>query len=344
MNTKKEIFTEISGARHGAKAIVSMTYDDGHYQSSVWMKEMYKRYGLCGSTMLIAERQNLLSDEWKKLYSEGYLSPENHSMTHVPMPGTEWPKYDDYKHNNTDENYQKELIDSKKILEAAFGKQIITFAPSNNTLSDAATEIIKTNYYAMRKGSRGNRNVVQSFSPIEGSHERGGWYNPYMYGLDETPIDDMKANVQACIDQRGWFISMTHGITGVEGKAARFEEFYRFLSEKQAENEIWVTSFENATKYLRERQNSISSAYLKDNKILVSIIMADKTGDGLPLTESVFNHTLTVKTEVFSDWSAVEYELNGERIAAKTFKENGKNYAYIDVCPNSGEAAVFCVG
>ncbi len=329
----------------GAKAVFSMTYDDGSYDTAVWMNEMFEKYGLKASCMLITDKQNLASKEWQVVFEKGYLSPENHSATHLVMPAPGWSSgtgiyYEDRKDNNVPENYQKEILDSKTYLEKTFNRPNLTFAPSNNTLWWEAVEVVKANYYAMRQGNRGNASVVQSISPTEGSDEKGGWYNPYMYGIDNASLEEMQKYVQACIDKGGWFISMTHAVVNDAEKQARYTEFYKYLSEKRIANDIWVTTFQDATIYLREKQNSEVSAYATSEGVFVRIKMNDTTGDGLPLSSDIFNMPLTVKTEVPKSWSVAAYELDGETCYANTFSEGGKNYAYIDVAPNKPSAKV----
>ncbi len=332
------VFAEITGAQGGARAIVSMTYDDGQYETAAWMNEMFAKYDLRASCMLIVSHHKNTQAKWQAVFDEGYLSPENHSMTHDVLPGTEWSKYEQYKGNNTPEKYQYELVESKALLEELFGQPNVTFAASNNTLYTDAAEVVMDTYYAMRKGNRGSTSKVQSLDPIEGSDAKGGWYNPYMYGIDNSTLDENKSYVQACIDKGGWFISMTHSVINDSDdptKPERYEAFYQFLAEKQAKNEIWVTTFAEATKYLRERQNSEVKAETLGDNISVSITMADMTGDGLPLPASVFNVPLTVKVEVAAHWGAVSYDFDGETVYAKSFSDSGKRYVYIDALPNT---------
>ncbi len=341
---KTELSTEIV-VKGGAKAVVSMTYDDGNYDTAIWMNEMFAKYGLKASCMLIVKNHISTKEKWQAVFDEGYLTPENHSMTHMVLPAPGWSDgthyYEDRAANNTAENFQYELIDSKTTLEELFGVPNLTFAPSNNTLWWEAVNIVKENYYAMRQGTRANsNNTVQSLSPTEGSDEKGGWYNPYMYGIDNTTLEKDKSWVQRCIDEGGWFISMTHAVVNDPEKTERFEQFYQFLSEKQRSGDIWVAGFSEATIYLRERQNSVSSAYMTDEGVFVSVKMSDTTGDGLPLSESIFNMPLTVKVEVPRDWGMVTYELDGQTQYASSFTENSKRYAYVDVAPNSTDVAL----
>ena len=53
-STYPEYTAEIMKVKGGADAIVSMTFDDGIYDTALWLNEMFEMYGLKGSCMMIA--------------------------------------------------------------------------------------------------------------------------------------------------------------------------------------------------------------------------------------------------------------------------------------------------
>ena len=144
----KTYTAQITAAPNGADSIISMTFDDGLYDTAVFLNKMFKIYNLKGSAMMlpanISSNTNLIKS-WQTLFSDGYLEAQNHSATHMVLPSDSWAKAngEKYLENNTAENYQKELIDSKTTLTALFDNDIVAFAPSNNTLSDDAYEIVR---------------------------------------------------------------------------------------------------------------------------------------------------------------------------------------------------------
>ena len=211
---RENVAIRLEKARGGAKAIVSMTFDDGDYESAVFLKELCKSYELSASLMMIVERlsyeyaashENARTYmEWYDIFEGGYLYPENHSYTHKVLPSDAWAEKNG-KHtlnNNTDENYTRELLYSADCLRDWFDAEALVFAPSNNTLSDGALDMIRANYYAVRQGSRG----VQSLDPTVGSTDKGSWYNLYMRGIDDTSAEGIKGYIDQCVDQNGWFL------------------------------------------------------------------------------------------------------------------------------------------
>lgn len=356
-DTQRSLDADIELVYGGATGIFSMTFDDGDLATAHWLNEMFEKYDLYGSTMNIPSK-NFATEEleqtWQNIIAKGRLEVENHSMTHAPLPAQWWSNYSKYEQNNTEEKYQYEIVDSyNRILEVT-GRVPLCFAPSNNTLHDDAVKVVAQNHYVMRQGLRWNlsRNQYQSLDPIVNAtynqHETnniaagaGGWYNPYMMSFASNPIKD---GLDFAATEGAWLITMCHNI-GATGDVD-FDvaiDFFEHAAKLQNEGKLWVTTFGNATKYIRERQNSVASAVMKNGEIYLTVTMTEKTADNLPLTEDVFNHPLTVKVETPESYTAVSYLINGTRKYAKTFVENGKTYALVDVVPNRPEVLVSAV-
>ena len=105
----------IMEAYGGARGIVSMTFDDGDWNTNVWLDQMFDKYDLYGSTMAIV-RGNYESQQtdingtvsyvadankiakWKELFANGRLEPESHTYTHIPLPSDSWATGDNAHH------------------------------------------------------------------------------------------------------------------------------------------------------------------------------------------------------------------------------------------------------
>ncbi|MBR2612405.1 MAG: polysaccharide deacetylase family protein [Clostridia bacterium] len=190
----------------GANGIFSMTFDDGDVATTKWLNEVFERYNLYGSTFNIPYKNfatEELEETWREILAKGRLESESHSMTHKPLPAQWWSNYSKYEANNTEANYQYEIVDAyNRILEVT-GRAPLAFAPSNNTLHDDAVKVVQQYHYVMRQGLRWNieKGKWQSLDPIVNatynSHETsnsaagaGGWYNPYMMSFASNPIKD----------------------------------------------------------------------------------------------------------------------------------------------------------
>ncbi len=368
--TEEAYSATIMDAYGGAKGVVSMTFDDGDITTVEWLDSAFAKYGLRGSVMSIVKSNYKITesevdgetvytpnqtwiDRYNAVYENGRLEPESHTYTHTPLPSDSWAASQDdpesYLAYNTEENYYKELVLSKQLLEDYTGHDVITLAPSNNTLSDGAMAVVMKNYYAVRQGSRfsvGNLYDIQSLDPVVGSAEKGGWYNLAMLGFydgEHAGVNTTFPNALAHISQNGgWIVTMCHNIRESSGDAtiAEAEALFAKINEYQKAGTVWVATFGEATRYIRERQNSTVTYEFANDKGIVNVTMASTTEDGLPLDADVFNHPLTVRISLPAGVEAVKYTLDGEECSSTTFVENDTTYAYVNVVPNSGDIEV----
>ena len=363
-----ELFAEILPAKDGAKAILTMTYDDGLLDTAKWVNKENKKYGLKGSCMLVAGRSALTDNlaEWRALFADGTLEPESHSMTHDAMPADWSSHYAGNKGNNIQPKYKYELIDSKTKLEELFpGHAVVGFAPGNNTLSTSsfavgadgtadlsrplsdggAQAVANATYYAVRQGKYG----LQSLDPASDANE-GGWYNLKIQWFREWM--NGKANGLTWLDDAvgngGWLIVMCHAIYG-EGAGstgnkdlttADADKFFARAGSYVASGELWCATLGEATKYIRERQSATAYRKTENGTLHVGLKIDRTTSDGKPLDESVFNYPLTVRVRVPSTWQTVSYELNGETVTATCYVDqtDGQTYANVNVVPGGNGA------
>ena len=315
-------------------------------------------------------------NEWNAIFADGTLEPQNHSMTHeriLPGEDADWEKtqWEQHKYNCIRENYDIELVQSKAVIEEAFpGHDVICFAPSNNTLSKrsfrtdgngnlmkyangeyvlvndgGATKVAEATYYAIRKGNRG----VQSLDPtLDGN--AGGWYNLRIRAFKDFSGDEKLTQGKNWIDETvrdgNWLIVMCHGISGngASGSGdittAAAESFFAYASPKIQSGELWAATFGEATKYIRERQNTTVSARFENDAILVDMVINRTTADGKALDEAIFHDPLTVEVRVPDTWKNVRYEDKGEVKTAAVYKHDGASFAMVNLTPGANGATV----
>ena len=356
-------FAKVLPAKDGAKGIFTMTYDDGQYDTAKWVWEENKKYGLTGSCMLIAGRTALSDnlDGWAALFADGTLEPESHSMNHDTLPAKSSGKYEEKKGNNTQAKYKIELVDARARLQTFFPEHdILCFAPASNTLSTesfgvgangetdfsrplndgGAEAVARATYYAIRQGARG----IQSFDPTFGS-EAGGWYNLRMQGFSSFAEDAKLSAGKSWLDDAvkgGWLIVMCHGIGGpnakgtspVEISEADADAFFAYAGKYVESGDLWSATFGEATKYLRERQNTTVSERLVRGVVYLDMTINRTAADGKYLDEAVFDYPLTVTVRVPDGWNTVAYVDNRIRKTAETsVGADGYVYATVNVTP-----------
>jgi len=346
----------IAPAKGGANAIVSMTFDDGHMPTAKTLNELMAQYGLKGSLMI---KSDTVDDdtghtvaEWNEIFKEGYLEPQSHSATHVDLRKEEYGT----------EDYEYEVVGSYEKLSAKFPEyDCLTFAIPNSAYPKGAQELYEKTYYAIRTGKSTSNaytfgGAVQSLNPGFGLGA-GSWHNLYMARLQPQGGTNAAGSVQNnltylsnCVNQGGWYISLTHAVTPV-GEAYtgihndlyvnEAHEFFSQVAKYVAEGKVWCTTFSEATKYVRERQNAILNYYKNaEGHYLVDLTLKEMTEDNLPLPADVFNVPLTVKVEVPIGWQQVKYTQGTNVGTAKTFGEGGLNFAYVDIIPGGGTAEI----
>ncbi len=378
-NYEARYLAEILPAKGGAKGILTLTYDDGIYSTGVWVDKMNKQYGLKGSFMLVPhwgdeDRYKNFGyaagsvSKWQALFAEGTLEPESHSMTHAMLP------YDTFWDDTTrltcyQENYQYELVQSKAAIEAAFGTPCLCFAPANNTLSHkslksdgngnlvkeggkyvevndgGANKVACETYYAIR---RGDRNTVQTTNPPVGAGA-GAWHNLAIKAFKDDNSKEMsvrKGWIDTAVKNGNWLIIMCHGIKGEGASDAgdltteESEAFYAHASTYVKTGELWCATFGEATKYIREKQNTtVTERYEKENNVVYVDMKIDRTAaDGMVLYESIFNYPLTVEVRVPSHWQNVRVG-DATTYTPVEVRENGC-FVTVELIPGADGATV----
>ena len=294
---------------------------------------------LSKAIMLIAEKVSKGSGSTvsvstgRDLFATGRLEPQSHSSTHISLKDGDVPL------NQQTEIYQTEIADSKTALESFFpDNDIITFAIPYGIMEDAAFDYAAEHYYAVRTTLYG----VQTLDP-DFSREYGSWskmYSPVTYYGSDTPEKQWEW-IKTSIDNaaNGWYIPITHRVGDSENADLTYEmadRMFEYIASLRDEGKVWVTTYSEAVKYVRERQNSSARAYVGNGSIYVEVSMSDVTADGLPLTADVFNTPLTVKVEVPAEYGDIYYTTAEKEYLAQPFSDGSKNYVYVNVVPNAG--------
>ena len=276
--------------------------------------------------------------------------------------------WNNWKYNCYQENYDYQLVQAKTAIRRAFpGNDVLCFAPSNNTLSTiswasdgngnllknesgeyytvndgGALKVAQKTYYAIRQGSRG----VQSPDPTLDA-EPGGWYNLRIRAFkDYSDGDDKLTQGKKWLDETvrdgNWLIVMCHGITSTGGdiKQSLADQFFAYAGQYVKSGKLWSATFGDATKYVRERQNTTVSERYEDGAVYVDMKIIRTTGDGKYLGATVFNYPLTVEVRVPANWTSVSYEDGGNTETASVYTRDGAKYAMVNLTPGEDGVVV----
>ena len=141
--------------------------------------------------------------------------------------------------------------------------------------------------------------------------------------LMKSWIDTVEAH------KNNWLVLVFHGVDGKGWEAlpgSLLQEYFTYI--KNHENNSWVATFGDVTKYMRERVNGKAEGKMNGNKIVVDVTHS--------LDRSMYNLPLTLRTSVPSSWKNVTIK-QGDDIQ-KVAVKNGK--ILYNLTPNAGEAVI----
>lgn len=320
-----DLSSEITPVKYGHTSIVTLTMDDGVQGGVTKYNNWFKQYGLRGTAMIWATRLQENSSFYQSVFADGYIDLGSHSKTHVDLTSG----------SVTDEIRNAEVVESQSIMKNLFpGQQVITYAPAENRLDDASEVLARQTYWAMRQGKRGYNSLDPADDGI------GGWYDLKIQGI-HNPVDEsgVTCGINDMLDIAAskpmWLIEMFHGVDSGYGAVTTTDaqSHFSYISQLQNEGKLWCASFAEATKYIRERQNTVIEDVATENSRTIKLTMT-----GLP--EDIFNYPLTVKSEVPADWIYAKVTQDGSVQAPEIKVEDGRCYIYYDANPTGGEITV----
>ncbi|WP_162055410.1 polysaccharide deacetylase family protein [Pontibacter pamirensis] len=139
--------------------------------------------------------------------------------------------------------------------------------------------------------------------------------------LTSTPLPLMKSWVDTvAAHQNQWLVLVFHGVDGVGWEAlpsTLLDEYFQYIKEK--EDKLWVATFGDVTKYIRERMNAKVEVSEKADKIRVNLSHS--------LDKEMYDLPLTLKTYVPSEWSTVSVSQGTKQQLARP--ENDANGAFV---------------
>jgi len=125
-----------------------------------------------------------------------------------------------------------------------------------------------------------------------------------------------------------WLVLVFHGVDGIGWKpktGADLKNYFSYI--KSREQSLWVATFQDVAKYVRERQHGTVTSY-RDGEIISVVLRSDITNLGYDLP-------LTLKTHVPDEWKIVEIQQGQKRKQVDVVQSNGANYVRYQAVPNA---------
>jgi peptidoglycan/xylan/chitin deacetylase (PgdA/CDA1 family) len=127
-----------------------------------------------------------------------------------------------------------------------------------------------------------------------------------------------------------WLVLVFHGVDGIGWEAIpseRLDAYFQYI--KQREDSIWVGTFGDVTKYMRERKNAKVQERVEKDKIKITLSHS--------LDSSMYSLPLTLKTYVPSSWLRVAVRQAGkEDQPVSPKKDQNGTFVLFRAIPNAG--------
>jgi peptidoglycan/xylan/chitin deacetylase (PgdA/CDA1 family) len=260
-------------------------------------------------------------DDFRKDAAQGY-EIASHSITHATMPGMDAA------------NISYELEKSKEEIKNQLGDKYTFYAEvPYGYEDDRVMQIAYTIYPALR-----NRMPEPFLKEIDRAskilpHPSGKDYVQWQRGpLHATPLDLMESWVDtAAANKDTWLVLVFHGIDSLGWEwtpIPKLEEYFKYI--KQREDKLWVATFGDATKYMREREHASVAVQEKSGAISVTLTHS--------LDPTMYDLPLTLKTYVPAGWHKVTItqDKSTQQVAPK--QDAKGTYVLYQLRPNTTKA------
>ena len=165
------------------------------------------------------------------------------------------------------------------------------------------------------------------------SHTPGEYEKEYIQWqrgpLKKTTVPLMKSWVDTLlVHDNVWLVLTFHGIDGVGWEAKPHEDLKEFFTYiKKYEDKIWVATFGEATRYMRERMSGSTKIEKRNEQIIVNLTHT--------LDQAQYAVPLTLKTYLDPSWKKIQVK-QGDKLSQVTSLEDEKGtYVLYQAVPNS---------
>jgi peptidoglycan/xylan/chitin deacetylase (PgdA/CDA1 family) len=147
--------------------------------------------------------------------------------------------------------------------------------------------------------------------------------------------DDLNRTAQTVISTKGWGVFLFHGIDDDGGYSPISSvEFRKNLDYIHAhDNQLWVSTFSDASRYILER-NAVNVKELLVRKKYITLSVTDT------LDNAVFNHAISLRRILPDGWTNAEVTQDGKSIISKLVEVGTSKNIQFNVVPDAGEVKI----
>lgn len=147
--------------------------------------------------------------------------------------------------------------------------------------------------------------------------------------LTATTVDATRSWLETTkADGRIWLVIVIHGVEGIGWESVSRETLAAFFDElAAAQDQFWVATFQDVTRYMRERMSASVQATHDGNTIRVVLTHS--------LDPSLYDLPLTLKTRVPDAWTRVRIVQGDEKQTVVVAREATGAYVVYQATPNA---------
>jgi len=303
-------------------AAVTFTFDDAYLNHFKIAMPMLEQRGFRGTFYVVTSRvgdgQTPVWDTLAAIAAKGH-EIGSHTVNHALM-ATIYP-------SNKDSS-KMELDSSKRRIDRhIFPEKCETMCWPGGSVNYQST-VLGSQYYI---SCRGSGYILQPNIPYD-------FYNVYSKGpYSDTTSQIMNGWVDQVITKKGWLIDRIHGIDTNGYEPVPSSEFaIHFDYIKSHENQLWVATYKNVIKYIRERMYA-SLKLIDSTSSYYSFSLTDN------LANDVYNLPLTLKVKLKGQMNnLLTISQNNDTLPFTIINNNGFAYAVFSAIPDNGEIR-FCL-
>jgi hypothetical protein len=138
----------------------------------------------------------------------------------------------------------------------------------------------------------------------------------------KTPMPMMKAWVDTTANKNNtWLVLTFHGVDGIGWEPLTHQQLDEYFSYIKAKKVLWVATFGDVTRYIRERQNATVQTKQTGDKMTINLNHS--------LNKSMYYVPLTLKTYVPQTWKTIKVTQGKNTQIVKPIAISGKNQKYV---------------
>ncbi len=148
--------------------------------------------------------------------------------------------------------------------------------------------------------------------------------------LSDTPMKQMKSWVDTALTEDNiWLVLVFHGVEGIGWEPLTEDELQEYFSYiKEKEQDLWVATFKDVTKYVRERKNAEIDVQNNESSLAVDLSHS--------LKDDRYNLPLTLKTYIPEQWKTVSVRQGDEQQTVQSREDEQGRFVLYQAMPNSG--------